>query len=837
MISRPSPVGFLELALLLICFLPAPPALGQFTHTRLKSFGFANQLGAEPFARIMLGSDGAIYGTTLSSGGAYEGTVFKVNRDGAGYRVLHGFTRSDDDGATPYAELIEGSDGALYGTTRNGGITNQGAIFKIEKDGAGYTVIHRFNSASDGANPTSGLIEATDGLLYGTAHFGGSANLGTVFRVDKDGGNFKVLHHFTTAAGGAVQPVAGVIEGSDGLLYGTTYFGGDANSGAIFRLSKEGTGYRVLRSFIPVIGDGASPYAGVIEGADRVLYGTTQAGGKSRFGTIYKINRDGGGFRVLHSFTGTAGDGAQPFAGLREATDGLLYGVTAYGGNADQGTVFKINKAGSGYAVVRSFVQGGDANLPHGGLIEAGDGTLFGATQYGGPRDQGAIFKLNRDGSGYGVLYSFSGGGDASHSYSSLQQSRDGSFIGTTWDGGSANLGTVFKLNKNGGDYTILHSFAGPLDDGANPFTGVIQASDGVIYGTTIAGGSRGRGTVFRLNHDGSDYRLLHSFTGIASDGMQPYGGLVEGGDGALYGATAFGGSENLGTVFKIQKDGSGFALVRSFSGSNGDGQKPYSNLLRGSDGALYGTTAYGGNKDYGTVFKLFENGSGYTVLRSFSGDGDGTYPFAMLAEGSDRALYGITAYGGAPNLGTVFRLTKDGADYQVLRSFTGIRGDAAQPASGASLVEGGDGALYGTTYLGGARGVGTVFKLNKDGSAYEVIFSFSGIEGNGANPFAALISGEDGALYATTQNGGAVGSGTVFRIAPAARLAITPTGDLTMAGPPGFRFTIQYLDNFGSGVLWQDYAKVTLPASPAKLLLPAFGTVLSRIYRARLDP
>ncbi|MCI0541843.1 MAG: hypothetical protein L0Z50_42140 [Verrucomicrobiales bacterium] len=223
----------------------APGAQGQFAFSQIKSFCSVDQLGSTPFARLVQGSDGALYGTTLLGGGSLEGTVFKLNRDGSGYAVLHRFAEIAGDGAAPYGELIEASDGLLYGTTHFGGNTNQGTVFRLKRDGTDYSVLRSFaGTGGDAANPYAGLIEGSDGVLYGTSHFGGAAHLGTVFKMDKDGIAYAVLHSFTSAEAEGVEPSGRVVEGSDGALYGTTYFGGAANQGTIFRLDRDGGNYR-----------------------------------------------------------------------------------------------------------------------------------------------------------------------------------------------------------------------------------------------------------------------------------------------------------------------------------------------------------------------------------------------------------------------------------------------------------------------------------------------------------------------------------------------------------------------------------------------------------------
>ena len=278
------------------------------------------------------------------------------------------------------------------------------------------------------------------------------------------------------------------------------------------------------------------------------------------------------------------------------------------------------------------------------------------------------MFKLSKDGTGnytiHTVLKSFTDS-DGANPYASLMEASDGAVYGTTFRG-SNTRGTVFKLSKDGnGNYTIhtvLKNFTGT--DGFYPYAALVEGSDGVLYGTTYQGGSNNYGTVFKLSKDGTGNYTIHtalkSFTG--SDGAYPYAGLLAGSDGALYGTTASGGSSVYGTVFKMSKDGSGnytvHTVLKNFTGA--DGANPPAGLVEGSDGALYGTTANGGSSGYGTVFRLSTNGSGnyivHTVLKSFTGS-DGANPYAGLVEANDGALYGTTYYGGSSGNGTVFRI------------------------------------------------------------------------------------------------------------------------------------------------------------------------------------
>ena len=343
-----------------------------------------------------------------------------------------------------------------------------------------------------------------------------------------------------------------------------------------------------------------------------------------------------------------------------------------------------------------------------------------------------------------------------------LIEGTDGALYGTSLVGGAFNSGAVFTLNKDGTACRVLHSFGDSLnwgmDEGTNPKAALLEGSDQALYGTTASGGRFRQGTIFAVNKDGTGYQLLHMFSGNLDDGANPVAALIEGSDGSLYGTTVSGGRINQGTIFTITKDGGDYHILHSFTGSQGDGALPQAALFEGQHGALYGTTLSGGSPNRGTIFKIQKDGSGYTVLHRFTGK-DGAHPSARLIQGSDGQLYGTTASGGA-GLGTVFKLTPDASSHTLLHSFTGIR---ANPE--AALVKAPDGALYGTTPFGGRIGWGSVFRVNEDGTGFQFVHSFSATGGEGRAPRAPLLAASDGNLYGTTTEGGGANQGTVFRI------------------------------------------------------------------------
>ena len=400
---------------------------------------------------------------------------------------------------------------------------------------------------------------------------------------------------------------------------------------------------------------------------------------------------------------------------------------------------------------------------------------------------------------------------DGEGPYAGLVQGSDGNFYGTTAGGGTnGGYGIVFTISTVG-TLTSLYSFTGS-NDGSNPQAGLVQGNDGYYYGTTFGGGTNGDGTVFKITSNGA-LTSLYSFTnGI--DGTYPRAGLVQGTDGTLYGTTA-GDEFTYGTVFKISTNGALTGLY-SFSGVNGGsgGIQPYAGLVQGSDGYFYGTTRAGGDSS-GTVFKI---NSDFVLPRFFlfPVDGiDGSRP-NTLVQGSDGNFYGTAKSGGGTNdfgggggNGTVFKITTNAA-LTCLYSFTGGN-DGADPE--AALVQGGNGTLYGTTSSGGSSGNGTVFSINTNATSFTTLFSFSAGSTNasgvltnsdGANPQAGLVlSGNT--LYGTTTYGGTNGMGTVFELTIEPQLTITLSGtNMILSWPTSDTgYTLECATNLVPPVVW----------------------------------
>jgi uncharacterized repeat protein (TIGR03803 family) len=606
-------------------------------------------------------------------------------------------------------------------------------------------VLHNFSSPPKGANPYATLLRDSAGNLYGTAYYGGASNSGAVYKVDPSG-HLTALYSFTGGSDGG-EPFGGVVADSAGNLYGTTLYGGAANAGVVYKLDT--TGHEtVLYSFSFSDADGQFPYSGLIRDDAGNLYGTTSSGGTEGGGVIYKLDPSGQ-FTVLYSFT--AADGGTPYAGVVRDAAGNLYGTTESGGTANLGVVYKLDSTGH-YTVLYNFT-GLTGATPWAGVIRDSAGNLFGTTNAGGRGGAGVVYKLDAAGQET-VLYSFTGGADGGGPAGVVRDSA-GNVYGTTYGGGEANAGVVFKVDTAGHE-TVLHSFTGGAD-GSSPFAGLTQDPAGNLFGTTNAGGAANIGVVFELDTTGQE-TVLRSFPG--GEGSRPYAGLTRDPAGNLYGTACDGGTWDLGVVYKLDASGH-YTVLHSFAGG-ADGANPRAGVILDSAGNLYGTTFIGGTGNTGVVFKLDAAGH-ETTLYSFTDGDDGGYPESGVVLDSSGNLYGTTIYGGAGDQGVVYKRDVAG-QYTVLYSFPGGANDQGAPYGGVVLDSTGN--LYGTTFLGGASEWGTVYKINAAGQ-YSLLYSFTG-ESDGGFPMAGVILDSAGNLYGTTEYGGAAGGGVVYKLDPA---------------------------------------------------------------------
>jgi uncharacterized repeat protein (TIGR03803 family) len=653
------------------------------------------------------------------------------------YESLPHRWRSDPHGERE--SLTLGPDSRFFGTTFDGGKSGFGTVFRVNKDGTGFLVLHDFaSSPGDGQNPVA-LIYGSDNKLYGVTSFGGTTNqtergevgFGTIFVLNRDGTDYKVLHSFAGPPGDGFDPEASIIEGAHGELYGTTFDGyGEISpnrpteAGTVFQINKDGSHYLTLHRFGP-FSDGLHPTGLVLRSGD--LYGITVNGGTlASAGTLYKMSTNGITFSVLHQF-GSGAENALPAQGLVLGSDGTLLGTLPR-------TVFTVDLADN--YETHKLPESGLSPVLHGTLLLRSDGRVFGVDASGGDYGYGGVFTTKPDGSEYKSLFSVPTS-DYWGSFPPFLSVIDGNLLYFIGSKNTPYNPEIYKLDGITGNFSALAAIA----SGAKPVgipTGVTQSADGALYLNLYAGGSRSGGAILKTDAKGTDSVLLHQCSTGPADSAWPEGPLILTPGGTLYGLSFLGGTNNLGTVFKLNVDGSGFEVLHSFGGI-GDGHPgpefdlggvwPQQSLVEGANGALYGITSRGGvllqtpfepRPFRAALFTLNKDGSGYTILHRFGLENeegpDVPYPTTLFM-GSDGLLYGAGS--------AVFRMRPDGSSLQIVRT-----------NEVSLLIEARDGLLYGAGK--------SFFRMRPDGTAATNLFDL------GALPFRpeTMVEGPDGYFY-----------------------------------------------------------------------------------------
>ena len=510
---------------------------GWGTVTRLTPTGAATTLpydfgGIDNATGLAFDGSGNLYVSN-----SYNGTVSKVSTGGVVTVFAAGFSFP--------AALAFDSSGNLY-------VVNAGndTVSMVTPDGVMSTFV------SSGLDQPDGLAFDSSGNLYVANAGNGTVTevpvVATVTPVTTTAtvtdapltaaATLSTLASFNGTNGAA--PPGGLVEDSSGNLFGTTMAGGPAGGGTVFEVAAGSGVITTLASFNGA--NGAQPQGGLIEDSSGNLFDVTMAGGPAGGGTVFEVAAGSGVITTLASFNGT--NGVAPQGGLVEDSSGNLFGTTIAGGLAGGGTVFEV-AAGSGVITTLASFNGTNGVAPQGGLVEDSSGNLFGTTMAGGPAGGGTVFEVAA-GSGVITTLAFFNGINGAFPQGGLVEDSSGNLFGTTMAGGPAGGGgTVFEVAAGSGVITTLASFNGA--NGAQPQGGLIEDSSGNLFGTTMAGGPAGGGTVFEVPAGSDVIATLASFNG--ANGVVPQGGLLKDSSGNLFGVTAAGGPGGGGTVFEVQ--------------------------------------------------------------------------------------------------------------------------------------------------------------------------------------------------------------------------------------------------------------------------------------------
>lgn len=819
------------------------PVSGAATSTHTILHEFDGSGGKFPHGALIKAANGLFYGTT-AEGGVGAGTIYQMATDISGGGDVFGYVSTIRDldfsaGAYPHAALLEGNDGALYGTASRGGLNNAGSIFRLVPGSdpvtgaptATLTVLHQFDAVS-GAQPESALVRGQNGALYGTTKGDGGTGVSTVFRMTTStnavtgdvSGLLTVLHTFDDAGAPALgtDVHAGVVQAADGSFYGTAASGGANGDGTIIRFADK---------LIPTL-TWAAPnpirYGTMLSGAE--LNATASYGGLPVEGTFDYSPPAGTGLNVgTHTLsvvftpadTATYASVAASVAiQVDQAEPFLSWGTPApilLGTPLSEIQLSAIAFAGTQVAGTYAYSPSLGDILPLGKHDITVVFTPADTLNYTSATKTVSIvvYQAAPSTGPVKVLHSFERLASANTSvgtgpYSALFQGADGSFYGTTPFGGGLGItggpegqGRVFRFDP-AGTFTSLYSFASPGP--AFPYAGLVQGGDGMLYGAAYGGGVNIQGALYRVDTSTTPASVttLHDFTG--ADGGAPYLSVPTfGTDGNLYGAAFLGGTSGVGAFYQLDLGGvvPVFHVLHDLTAA--EGINPWPSLLLADDGKFYSPVTGGNAEDNGAILRIDSLGNLETVhaFRWNNGYYNGRFATGKLIQGQDGYLYGTTVSGGGTGsgiftcqgfgCGTVYRLDihTTPPTLTTLHTFTGT--DGGSPISG--LLQASDGFLYGTTSEGGDLGIGTLFRLDPRAltttdpvtgwvtGAVERLHTFDGA--NGATPWAALTQGSDGAIYGATTAGGDLSGGTIFKFkvptltwaAPAAIDEGTPLG------------------------------------------------------------
>ena len=782
-------------------------AAGTYALTTLATFNGTD--GSGPADDLLLDSAGDLFGTTVAGGSSNDGTVFEIPAATHVLTTLVNFNGTN--GSSPTAGLVQDSAGNIYGTTYSGGSSNSGTVFELAAGTNAMTTLVTF-TGTNGGSPRNDMVVDSAGDLFGTTMTGGSSGDGIVFEIAANTHALTTLITFNGRNG--ATPRGGLVMDSAGNLLGTTVAGGTSGAGTVFELSTSGL-FTVTAT--DTNGASASEKLALSVLPSPTISTTTLPTGN--VGQSYNQTISASGGSGFLSYAVTSGS-LPPGLTLDEATGNLIGTPTSASGSPYAFTITATDTLGDtgsqNYSVIITGAVGiNTTTLPNWTVGQAYSQTIS-VTDSNSPftfavatgslptglslnSSTGAITGTPTTTSGspfaFTITVTDAAQDVASQNYSITINAAptittttlasddvDGNYSQTiavaggtgaeTFAVSAGNLPAGLSLNSATGAITgtptteSSHSATPTLTalDSFNVYEdsvgGLLIDKSGNIFGTTGNDGTYGYGTVFEIAAGSQTITTLTNFNG-AGNGSSPMGDLIEDSSGNIYGATAYGGADNDGTVFELAAGSHTLTTLASFNYS--DGSKPYGGLVEDSNGNLFGTTAIGGGYGKGVVYEVAAGTHALTDLGTFTGTANGANPVGSLYLDSSGNLFGTTQSGGgngANNTGTVFEVAAGSNSITTLYSFI-----LAVP--NGHLVEDSSGNLYGTTIDGGPGGGGGVFEIPAGSHTFTNIVSFSSYgAATGSGPIAGLIIDSHGNLYGDTAEGGASGEGTIFEVA-----------------------------------------------------------------------
>lgn len=616
----------------------------------------------------------------------------------------------------------------LTGILSYNGQKEGGAIFRVNTPGTTPGIIHSFDNFSSPHRPGGGVCAGDADWLYGMLTYNGTTNTGGLYKIRRDGTGFQMLHNIDNYPGSGTAPYYH----TDGYIYFSNEF-------QVKKLDPVTTTVTNLD-----LNAGIYPRNLLIDANDWIYFPTTNS-------ALAKIKTDGTQWTQLHAFN-SATEGSNGRAGMTEIPGDTLFGVQTYGGLFDGGTIYSVKKDGSGFTVHHQFTTA--TGIYPESRLEYFDGKLFGTTTQGGSFGYGVLYTINPDGTGFRVIHHFQPGTyGTSQVTGNIKITTNGRIMGTfsQFYAPAFVFYRCFKIDTSGQNF---EGFLNTDQRGFGHFNMDIHfIDDEIFFLTTQEMGRHDGGVLSQCDTSGFANSLYHF--GYSPNGFRP-NTLIKASDGKLYGTAIIGGTDGNGVVFSMNTNGTGYTLLHEFN--DAEGYQPSVQLLEASDGKLYGGCEWGGPNGGGCLYRMDKTGSNFELIFSFPVLSNGYTPVGSLVEDNNGILYG-TAFYSSPGSGSVFRVNKDGSNFASLKIFN-IPGELVFPY-GIMLA---NGYLYGACGYGGADNKGGIFRIKTDGTAYQMLHELSGTT-DGSAPAAPPILASNGKFYGTTSSGGLNGHGTIYRI------------------------------------------------------------------------
>lgn len=560
------------------------PATGLFD-VKVSFSGVAD--GQTPYGGLTMAPNGRFYGMTQGGGVNGEGIIFEYVPGATTVTKKIDFDGSN--GAGPWTSLLLASNNKFYGTTQLGGQYDNGVLFEYDYDD--NTCIKKFDFyryGDYGGYPVNDLMQASNGKIYGMNDDGGDENFGVLFEYDPTTNEMNLKFTFDGTNHGST-PKGSLFQHTNGKIYGTTSSGGVLDAGTIFEY-EAGDATITKKIDFNAAPDGRTPCGSLLMASNGKMYGMTLYGGiyPSNYGVIFEFNPADNEYTKKVDFDWN--NGCFPYGSLMQASNEKVYGMTSGGSTYGTGVLFEYTPGETSVTSKVDFDLNTTGGCPYGSLIEAADGKLYGMTNQGGSNGAGVLFEYDPAGNVFTKRRDFEDGNasNGSYPYGNLTRFSDRKLYGLTSDGGLYGQGTLFEYDVVSQIFSIKVNFSSS-SKGSSPYGSLVKARNGLLYGMTSSGGANNNGVLFEYNPVNDVYTKKFEFAsdefGKYPHGYYPRGSLYEGTNGKLYGMTSYGGVNGLGVLFEYVPGATTVTKKVDFDGNNGS--RPQYGELTGSGVAL----------------------------------------------------------------------------------------------------------------------------------------------------------------------------------------------------------------------------------------------------------